>query len=164
MQLTTLCYIEKDDCYLMMHRVKKEVDINAGKWIGVGGKLEPDESVSDCLLREVLEETGLMLTSFRYRGVITFVYNDHPAEYMHLFTADAFTGKLRECDEGVLKWVDKKSLMQLNLWQGDRIFLRLLLEDAPAFTLTLVYRDDTLLRAVLDGELLPPESAGITQA
>lgn len=152
MKLTTLCYIEKDEAYLMLHRVKKEHDVNKGKWIGVGGKFEAGESPDDCLLREVREETGLRLTRWRYRGVITFCYNDNEAEYMHLFTADGFEGTLAEtCREGVLRWVKKTELDTLTLWQGDRIFLRLLAEDHPPFSLKLVYHNDDLRTAVLDG-------------
>lgn len=156
MKLTTLCYIEKDDAYLMLHRIKKKQDINKGKWIGVGGKFEAGESPEDCLLREVYEETHLTLTQWRYRGIITFVYNDHDAEYMHLYTASAFTGTLTDdCNEGVLRWVLKSSLGELALWQGDRIFLRLLAEEHPVFSLKLVYRDDDLLEAFLDGKPIP---------
>lgn len=158
MKLTTLCYIEKDDAYLMLHRVKKDHDVNKGKWIGVGGKFEPGESPDDCLLREVHEETGLTLTRWRYRGVITFCYNDNEAEYMHLFTADAFTGALvTDCQEGNLRWVAKKDIPALNLWRGDRIFLKLLAEEHPPFSLKLVYENDNLLEAILDGERLPIE-------
>ncbi len=156
MKLTTLCYIEKDDAYLMLHRTKKKNDVNAGKWIGVGGKFETGESPDDCLRREVLEETGLTLTNYRYRGVITFVYNDHDAEYMHLYTASAFEGALLEnCNEGDLRWVPKKEIPELSLWKGDRIFLELLAKEYPPFSLKLVYRNDDLLEAILDGNPLP---------
>ena len=158
MKLTTLCYIEKDDAMLMLHRVKTDHDVNKGKWIGVGGKFEAGESPDDCLLREVREETGLTLTRWRYRGIITFCYNDNDAEYMHLFTADGFSGALTtDCREGVLRWVPKKEIPSLNLWQGDRIFLRLLAEEHPPFSLKLVYHDDDLLAAILDGEEIPTE-------
>ena len=117
MKLTTLCYIEQDDAYLMLHRIKKQHDVNQGKWIGVGGKFEAGESPDDCLLREVYEETGLTLTRWRYRGIITFCYNDNDAEYMHLYTADDFSGTLAEnCREGVLQWIKKKDIPQLALW------------------------------------------------
>ncbi|MEE0434451.1 MAG: 8-oxo-dGTP diphosphatase [Peptococcaceae bacterium] len=156
MKLTTLCYIEKDGAYLMLHRVKKEHDVNKGKWIGVGGKFEAGESPDDCLLREVREETGLTLTRWRYRGIITFCYNDNEAEYMHLYTATGFTGTLADdCHEGVLRWVAKSDIPSLSLWQGDRIFLNLLAEDYPPFSLKLLYHDDELLEAVLDGKTLP---------
>ena len=147
---TTLCYIERDGQYLMLHRVKKQNDLNHDKWIGVGGKFEPLESREDCLLREVREETGLTLTRWRYRGIVTFV-SGNQGEYMHLFTADGFTGQLKDCDEGNLEWLDKKRLLELPMWEGDRIFLRLLDEDAPFFSLKLVYDGDVLTDAVLNG-------------
>lgn len=153
MKLTTLCYIESGDAMLMLHRTKKEHDVNKGKWIGVGGKFEKGESPDDCLLREVLEETGLTLISYRYRGIITFVYNDNDAEYMHLYTADGFEGTLAtDCREGVLKWVKKTDVPNLNLWQGDRLFLSLLAQDYPVFSLKLTYLDDDLQEAILDGQ------------
>ena len=136
---TTLCYIEKDDCYLMLHRVKKKNDVNHDKWIGVGGKFEDGESPEDCLLREVREETGLTLTSYRYRGIVTFVSNIYPCEYMHLFTADRWTGTQTECNEGELAWMKKSDFRNLPMWEGDKIFLRLLEENEPFFSLKLVY-------------------------
>lgn len=158
MKLTTLCYIENDDAVLMLHRVKKKQDVNKGKWIGVGGKFEAGESPDDCLLREVYEETGLTLTRWRYRGIITFVYNDNDAEYMHLYTADDFQGTIVEnCAEGILRWIPKSELHTLNLWQGDRIFLRLLNESYPPFSLKLVYHNDDLLEAILNGTPIPTE-------
>ncbi|MGI6546474.1 MAG: NUDIX hydrolase [Fastidiosipilaceae bacterium] len=153
--LTTLCYIERDGCYLMLHRNKKENDLNAGKWIGVGGKFEPGESPDDCLIREVCEETGLRLTAYRCRGVITFIYDDNEAEYMHLFTATEFEGEPKvECSEGVLRWVPIPEVPTLNIWPGDRVFLDLLAKAADFFSLKLVYRDDRLIQAVLDGRPL----------
>ncbi len=153
MKLTTLCYIEHNNEMLMLHRTKKEHDVNKGKWIGVGGKFEAGESPDDCLMREVFEETGLTLTRYRYRGIITFVYNDNEAEYMHLYTADGFTGTLTTtCQEGVLKWVAKKDIGALSLWQGDRLFLALLAQDHPVFSLKLIYHNDDLLHAYLDGQ------------
>lgn len=152
MGLTTLCYLEKDNAYLMLHRIKKDHDINKGKWIGVGGKCATNESPEACLIREVKEETNLDLKGFHYRGIISFIYNDNPTEYMHLFTADNFEGSLGTCDEGELTWVKKSELGTLNLWEGDLIFLKLLLEDAPCFTLTLRYHDDHLETAILNGE------------
>lgn len=152
-ELTTLCYIEKDDCYLMLHRVSKENDINKDKWIGVGGHLEADESPEECLLREVKEETGLTLTSYRYRATITFISGDGCTEYMALYTADGFTGEIAAgCDEGMLEWVPKSEVNNLNLWEGDRIFF-LLLEDRPDFfSLKLVYDGyGTLSFAAVDG-------------
>ena len=154
MKMTTLCYLERGGEYLMLHRTKKEGDENRDKWIGVGGKFEPGESPEDCLLREVREETGLTLTSWRYRGLVTFVSDVWPCEYMHLFTADGWTGEERPCDEGELRWIGKKELFDLTMWQGDRIFLKLLMEDAPFFSLKLVYRGEELTRAVLNGKEL----------
>ncbi|MBQ3275949.1 MAG: 8-oxo-dGTP diphosphatase [Oscillospiraceae bacterium] len=150
MTLTTLCYLERGDRYLMLHRTKKERDVNRDKWIGVGGKFEPGESPEDCLRREVREETGLRLTSWRFRGIVTFVQDDW-CEYMHLFTADAWEGEERPCDEGELAWIGKRELYDLTLWQGDRIFLRLLEEDAPFFSLKLIYRGESLIAAERDG-------------
>ena len=151
---TTLCYIEQDGKYLMLHRVKKQQDINKGKWIGVGGKFEEGESPDECLLREVREETGLTLTSYRCRGIVTFQSSPSaPSEYMHLYTADGFTGELtHSCNEGVLQWVKKPEVLSLNLWPGDRIFLRLLEQDAPFFSLKLVYDGDELVYSALDGK------------
>ena len=151
MRNTTLCYLEQDGQYLMLHRVKKSHDVNHGKWIGVGGKFEFQESPEDCLLREVREETGLTLKSWRYRGIVTFLYNDDEAEYMHLFTADGWTGTLRDCAEGELRWVPRDEVGKLNLWEGDRIFLALLTRDEPFFSLKLTYRGDDLVGAVLNG-------------
>ncbi len=152
---TTLCYIEQDGKYLMLHRVKKKNDINHDKWIGIGGKFEEKESPEDCALREVKEETGLTLTSYAYRGLVTFVSDRYETEYMHLFTADGFTGELIDCDEGTLEWVDKALVPTLPTWAGDRIFLDLLARDVPFFSLKLEYVGDTLVRAVLDGKELP---------
>lgn len=151
--LTTLCYIETEDSYLMLHRIKKKEDVNEGKWIGVGGHFEAGESPEDCLLREVQEETGLLLTSYSFRGIVTFVYKDC-CEYMCLYTAEQFEGTLIECQEGTLRWVKKEEVLQLSLWEGDRIFLRLLKENAPFFSLKLVYKEDgTLIQAVLNGTI-----------
>lgn len=149
---TTLCYIEHGDEYLMLHRVKKENDINRDKWIGLGGKFEKDESPEECLLREVYEESGLKLTSWHYRGIVTFVNTVCPTEYMHLFTADAFEGGIGACDEGELEWIKKSELLKLTLWEGDKIFLRLLDENEPFFSLKLSYDGDELLSARLNGK------------
>ena len=147
--LTTLCYIEKDDCYLMMHRVSKKNDINAGKWIGVGGHFEDNESPDECLLREVNEETGLTLTEYQLRAIITFIAEGYGCEYMHLYTATGFEGELDEtCNEGILKWIPKKDIFNLNLWEGDKIFLNLLLKDHPFFSLKLEYIGDDLVNIV----------------
>ncbi len=154
---TTLCYVEQDGKYLMLHRVKKKNDLNHDKWIGIGGKFEKGESPEDCLLREAREETGLTLTSYRYRGIVTFVSGpDAEAEYMHLFTADGFEGALKVCDEGDLEWIEKEKLLELTLWEGDKIFLRLLDEDAPFFSLKLTYDGDRLAEAVLNGKPYDP--------
>ncbi|MBR4083036.1 MAG: 8-oxo-dGTP diphosphatase [Lachnospiraceae bacterium] len=152
--LTTLCYIEKDNCYLMLHRVKKEQDINKDKWIGIGGHFEEKESPEDCLLREVKEETGLMLTSYRFRGIITFVTDCYETEYMCLYTSDDFVGELSVCTEGDLEWVPKSKLRELNLWEGDYIFLELLEKREEFFSLKLFYEQDKLIEAVLDGKTL----------
>ena len=151
MKQTTLCYLEQDGRYLMLHRVRKAHDENHDKWIGVGGKFEDRESPEDCARREVLEETGLTLTDYRYCGIITFVSDQWETEYMHLFHATGFTGALRECDEGDLEWVDKTAVPSLPLWAGDKIFFRLLAEDAPFFLLKLRYEGDTLVEAALNG-------------
>lgn len=154
-KLSSLCYIEKDNQYLMLHRVKKVNDENHDKWIGVGGKFEWGESPEDCMLREVREETGYTLTSWKYRGIITFVYGEDTVEYMSLFTADGFEGTPIDCDEGVLEWVAKDRVPELNLWEGDRIFFRLLDERKEFFSLKLVYnKQDILQLAALDGKEL----------
>ena len=151
---TTLCYIERNGQVLMLHRTKKENDLNHDKWIGIGGKFEDRESPQDCVLREVKEETGLTLTNYRYRGLVTFVSDRWPTEYMHLFTATDFVGTQSSCDEGELVWIDKSRLLELTLWEGDRLFLRMLEEQRPFFSLKLVYEGETLREAVLDGERL----------
>lgn len=152
MKNTSLCYIERDGQYLMLHRVKKAHDENEGKWIGVGGKFEPGESPEECMQREMLEETGLSAEAWRYRGIVTFVSDEWGTEYMHLFTVHDFSGQLRlDCDEGVLRWVNKRDVPTLPLWEGDRIFLRLLAENEPFFSLKLCYRGDELVSAKLNG-------------
>lgn len=152
-ELSTLCYIEKDGKYLMLHRNVKKNDVNEGKWIGVGGHFEKDESPEECLLREVKEETGLTLTSYQYRALVTFVSGNGVTEYMSLFTADGFEGELIPCDEGDLEWVEISRIEELNLWEGDLIFHRLLLERDTFFSLKLVYDGhDKLIYAALDGE------------
>ena len=152
MLLTTLCYMERDGQYLMLHRTKKEKDINKDKWIGVGGKFKDKESPEDCALREVREETGLTMTSWRYRGLVTFVNDRYETERMHLFTSEEFEGELTDCDEGELVWMKKKDLDALPQWEGDRIFHRLLDEEIPFFSLKLVYSGEKLLSAVLNGK------------
>ena len=140
--LTTLCYIEKNGKYLMLHRVSKKNDVNKDKWIGVGGHFE------------AREETGLTLTSWRFRGIVTFLAEGWPSEYMCLYTADAFEGELKDCDEGTFEWIPKEELQRLNLWEGDKLFLRLLAEDAPFFSMKLAYRGDELVYAALDGRAI----------
>ncbi|MBE6983754.1 MAG: 8-oxo-dGTP diphosphatase [Ruminococcaceae bacterium] len=150
---TTLCYVLRGEDVLMLHRVKKKNDINKDKWIGIGGKFLPGETPEACLLREVLEETGLTLTKYRYRGIVTFLTeNPENDQYMHLFTADSFTGELKECDEGDLQWVSRDFIDSLPQWEGDKIFLHLLWEDAPWFELTLRYEGDRLVQAILNGK------------
>lgn len=144
MKLTTLCYIEKDDQYLMLHRVKKEKDENHDKWIGVGGKFEQGETPEECLLREVREETGLILTAYRFRGIVTFVSDTWGTEYMHLFTADGYTGELTECSEGELVWVKRSEIETLHIWEGDKVFLKLLAECQDFFSLKLRYEGEKL--------------------
>ena len=151
MQNTTLCYIEKDDSYLMLHRVKKENDYNKDKWIGIGGKIEECESPEDCVLREVKEETGLTLASYKYCGLVTFVSDNNYTEYMHLFYSDDFSGSLIECEEGDLQWVKKDKMNDLPHWKGDEIFLDLIEKKAPFFSLKLNYENSVLISAVLDG-------------
>ena len=152
MHNSTLCYILRGSDVLMRHRVKKKNDINHDKWIGIGGKFEFEESPDECLLREAKEETGLTLTAWRCRGVVTFLNEGGEGEYMYLFTADAFEGELIECDEGDLQWVSRDFLDTLPKWEGDQIFLDLLWQDAPFFLLTLRYRNDVLTEAVLNGK------------
>lgn len=151
MKNTTVCYLERGTQYLLLHRTKKENDENAGKWIGVGGKCEENESPEDCMLREVREETGLSVTQHRLRGVITFVSDAWEGQYMYLFTASKWHGALTDCDEGELAWVERADMLHLPLWEGDRIFLALLAEERPFFSLKLVYQGDSLQQAVLDG-------------
>ena len=150
MKNTTLCYIENHNGdYLMLYRNKKKNDPNAGKWIGVGGHFEDNESPDECLLREVKEETGLTLTEYRLRAIITFIAEGYGCEYMHLYTATGFEGEFDEtCNEGILKWIPKKDIFNLNLWEGDKIFLKRLLEDQPFFSMKLEYVGDELVNEV----------------
>ena len=151
---STLIYVENGGNYLMLHRTKKDNDLNHDKWIGIGGKFEDGEAPEDCMLREAKEETGLTLTHWRYRGIVTFVSDVWETEYMHLFTADGYEGTLRDCDEGELEWIRKEDLLALKLWEGDKIFLRLLDSDEPFFSLKLKYEGETLVFAQLNGKRL----------
>ena len=152
---TTLCYIEKDGKYLMLHRVKKENDLNKDKWIGIGGKFEDRESPEQCNRREAYEETGLTLGKCEYRGVITFISDKWPTEYMHLFTCSDFSGDIKECDEGTLEWVNKNDVYSLPLWEGDKIFLKLIENPTtPFFSLRLEYMGDHLASAILNDEVI----------
>ncbi len=151
-KLTTLCYIENEDSYLMLHRVKKEKDVNKDKWVGVGGHFEENESPEECLRREVYEETGLKLLSWKFRGIVTFISDKWPTEYMCLYTASEYEGDLRECDEGDLEWVKKKDVYDLPIWEGDKIFFRLLEEREEFFSLKLKYEGEQLVEAVVDGK------------
>ena len=150
MNFTTLCYIEKENKYLMLHRTSKKKDGNKDKWIGVGGHFEKGESPEECLLREVKEETGLELTSYQFRGIVTFISDEWPDEYMCLYTADRYTGDIGNCDEGELVWVEKGKIMDLNIWEGDKIFLKLLMENQPFFSFKLEYKGDKLVNTVLN--------------
>ena len=150
MNFTTLCYIETENKYLMLHRTSKKKDGNKDKWIGVGGHFEKGESPEECLLREVKEETGLELTSYQFRGIVTFISDEWPDEYMCLYTADRYTGDIGNCDEGELVWVEKGKIMDLNIWEGDKIFLKLLTENQPFFSLKLEYKGDKLVNTVLN--------------
>ena len=153
MKNTTLCYVERDGKYLMLHRVKKKDDYNGGKWIGVGGKFLEGESPEECLLREVREETGLQLTDYRFRGIVTFAAAKWETEYMYLYTAEGFAGELTDCDEGELAWIEKDRVPELPLWEGDKLFLQLLRDDEPFFSLKLIYdEEDALTGAVLNGK------------
>ena len=162
MKLTSLCYLEKNGRYLLLYRNKKACDENQGKWIGVGGKFLPGESPEECLLREVKEETGLTLTRWRFRGLVTFVSLNESGgidwgEYMHLFTADAWAGELTACDEGELAWVEKERLPELPMWAGDHVFLALLERERPFFSLKLVYQGEELRQVMLDGRDISPQ-------
>lgn len=150
---TTLCYIQKDERYLMLHRVKKEKDENKDKWIGIGGHFEAEESPEDCLLREVKEETGLTLTKWAFRGIVTFVSDLWDTEYMFLYTADEYEGELKECDEGNLEWIEKSKVYDLPIWEGDKVFFKLLEDRETFFSLKLCYEGEQLKEVYLDGSV-----------
>lgn len=152
MKLTTLCYVEKDEKYLMLYRNRKKNDENGGKWIGVGGKFEENETPNECMRREVFEETGLSVKKADLRGIVTFVSDVFGCEYMFLYTVTEFEGEQRSCDEGELEWIDKSKVFSLPMWEGDRIFLELLAKNAPYFDLKLCYVGEKLVKAYLDGE------------
>ncbi len=154
MMNTTLCHIEFDGKYLMLHRNKKKNDVNEGKWIGIGGKFKENESPEECMIREVYEETGIVIKDWKYRGIVTFVPDKWEGEYMHVFTAKADSEEFTPCNEGTLRWVNKEDILSLNLWEGDKVFLKLLEEDKPFFSLKLIYKGDDLVKAVLDGKEL----------
>ena len=151
---TTMCYIEKDGKYLMLHRIKEENDANKGKWLGVGGHFERGESPEECMQREIFEEAGLTVTEYAYRGIVTFVSDKWDDEQIHLFTVTGFTGEVKECDEGVLAWVDKSEIMDLPMWEGDKSFLPLINSDHPFFSMKIVYEGDTPVSITLDGKKL----------
>lgn len=156
-KLTTLCYLEKNDSYLLLHRIKKQNDINKDKWIGVGGHFEDFESPDECLVREVFEETGLKLNSYQFRGIVTFVSHDSCEkmyEYMCLYTSSDFSGTMIDCDEGKLEWVKKADMKKLNFWEGDYIFLDLIEKNEPFFSLKLEYKNGSLEKAILNGKPL----------
>ena len=146
MILSTLCYIEKDDKYLMLHRTKKKNDINKDKWLGIGGKFEEGESPEECIVREVMEETGLKLNSYQLRTIVTYVSTNWETEYMYVFTSNDFTGDLIGCNEGDLQWIDKKEVTKLNTWEGDKIFVEKLQNDSGFFTVKFEYDGDKLVK------------------
>ena len=143
MKKTTLIYIEKDDKYLMLHRNKKENDINKDKWIGVGGHVEDNETIDECVVREVKEETNLDLISFKLRGEVLFVLNGYE-ELMYVYTSNEFQGVLKECNEGTLEWIDKNKVLDLPIWEGDKLIFEGLEKD-KYFRLKLVYNNDLLI-------------------
>lgn len=157
MRNTTLCYLEKDGCYLMLHRVKKKNDINHDKWIGVGGGIEEGETPLDCIIREVREETGYELCSPEYRGILYFYPDTGEDEVIHLFTSKNFSGDQIICDEGDLVWVKKEEIRDFPIWEGDKLFLDLLDKSTAFFSLSLFYVGDRLVKAILDGKTIVGE-------
>lgn len=148
---TTLCYIEENDAYLMLHRVKKKNDMNHDKWIGVGGKLEETETPHECARREIMEEVGVEVPNLKYRGIVTFVSDIYGTEYMHLFTSNGYVGTIKDvCDEGHLEWVKKDDIIKLPIWEGDKIFFNLLENETRFFSLKLVYQGDSLISHSLE--------------
>ena len=155
MKNSSLCYLERGGKYLMLHRTKKKNDANGGKWIGVGGAFEEDESPDECAKREIFEETGLTVRRLEYRGIVTFVSDVWETEYMHIFTSNDFSGEITECNEGKLEWIDKNELLNLNIWEGDKIFLKLISSPfTPFFSLRLEYIGDKLISAILDNKTI----------
>ncbi len=152
MKETTLCYIENNNKYLMLHRVKKENDVNKDKWIGIGGKIEDGETPEECVLREAFEETGLTLADCKYRGIVHFCSDIYEYEEMHLFTSDEFYGEIKDCDEGVLEWIDRDEMYNLPMWEGDKIFLGLIRTNADFFDLVLEYKSEKLASVIINGE------------
>ena len=150
--MTTLCYVEKEDAYLMMHRISKKNDVNKDKWIGVGGHVEEGESPEECVLREVKEETGLTMITYQFRGIVTFVSKEYGTEYMCVYTSNHFDGEMISCDEGELEWVKKDQVMSLNLWEGDKLMFELLDTRREFFSLKLVYDGNQLVYASIDGK------------
>ena len=150
MKITTLGYLIRDDAYLMLHRTKKSNDPNHAKWIGVGGHVENGETPDECFIREVKEETGLTLRSLRLRSMITFISDEWEDELMFLYTSDDFSGELIPCDEGELAYIPREQVLSLPSWEGDRIFLQELMNDAPFFTLKLQYQGEKLIHTDLN--------------
>ena len=146
MILSTLCYIEKDGKYLMLHRTKKKNDINKDKWLGIGGKFEEGESPEECITRELKEETGLTLNSYKLRCIVTYVSTNWETEYMYVFTSNDFTGELIECNEGDLQWIEKDKVTELNTWEGDKIFVDQIQNDNKFFTIKFNYDREKLIK------------------
>ena len=144
--LSTVCYIEKEGKYLMLHRTKKQNDINKEKWLGIGGKFEDKESPEACTIREVKEETGLTLNTYNLRCVVTYVSTNWETEYMYVFTSTDFTGELIDCNEGDLQWIPKDEVIKLNTWEGDKIFVEKIQNDNTFFTIKFNYDGEKLIK------------------